>query len=310
MHKKYWIAALIIILTVVIIKITINRQPTDTSKPGSIKIVATFYPLAYIAEQVGGANVQVINITPPGTEPHEFEPTPRDIAKIYEADVFIVNGLGMDAWAEKLIPQLQGNHVTVIRISDQLTSLGQTNSDTGKENNIPDPHFWLDPLLVSRQADIIAEALIAVDPAHTSAYNEAKGLFKTKLSQLDQQYTGSLATCQSREIITTHNAFAYLANRYNLTTFHILGLSPEEEPSPKTIAQISQLAKEKHINYIFFETALDQKLSTTIAQEIGAQSLVLNPIESLTKNELASHEDYLSVMNKNLQNLKTALVCL
>lgn len=315
MNRKYWIVAIIIILIATFFKVaTMLRSSPATPETGKIKVAATFYPLAYVAQQIGGEQIEVTTIIPPGAEPHDFEPTPRDQATIYESDVFIVNGYGVDAWAEKIIPELVAKNVTVIRMSDHINAMATAETDrenSGHEEakSEYDPHFWLDPTNLIKQAEIIAAALIKIDADHSTAYNQNKDSFTQKLTALDQQYQAGLATCQSREIITAHDAFGYLTKRYNLTPFHILGLSPEEEPSPKTIAEIVKIAKEKNIKYIFFETEVDQKISQTIAQEIGAQTLVLNPIESLTKEEAKNNKDYISIMKENLHNLQTALVC-
>lgn len=315
MQKKYWIAAIIVILIATIIKITTTEPATNFTSPNKIKVAATFYPLAYIAEQIGGDYIEVENITPPGTEPHDFEPTPKNIAAIYQANLFILNGQGVDAWAEKILSELTAKNTTVIRMSDHIEkiTLAETDHehehDTHEEAPEYDPHFWLDPNNMATEADVIADKLIAIDSTHAKEYNHNRDVFKQKLAALHAAYQTGLATCASREIVTTHNAFGYLAKRYNLITFYILGLSPEEEPSPKRIAEVSQLAKDKQIHHIFFEGSVSQKLSETIAQEVGAQTLVLSPVESLSKEQASTNQDYISIMNQNLRNLKTALVC-
>lgn len=317
MQKKYWIVIITTILVaalITIVTIVATEKKPAFTEPTKIKIAATFYPLAYVAEQIGGNFVEVENITPPGSEPHDFEPTPKDITTIYKSDLFIINGQGVDAWAEKIIPQLIENNTAVIRMDDYITKITAAESDHEHDTHPEeateyDPHFWLDPTNVALEADIIADKLIAIDSTHAKEYNHNRELFKKKLAALDANYQTGLATCKSREIVTTHNAFGYLAKRYNLITFYVLGLSSEEDPSPKRIAEIARLAKAKQINYIFFEAAVNEKLSQTIAQEIGAQTLVLHPIESLNKEEIAAHYDYFSIMDQNLRNLKTALLC-
>ncbi len=309
MNKYKYLFAIPATITALAVIVVLYKQPSPTKNSPSdkVNIVASFYPLAYFAQNIGGEYVNVVNITPPGAEPHEFEPTPRDIAKIYEARLFLLNGHGVDVWGEKITPELQTKNVTVVKMSDYLEELKNTDPDS--EDLQYDPHFWLDPTNAAKEADIIADALIKIDSTHAKEYNQNRDAFKKQLLQLDQEIQSGLASCKSREIITTHDAFGYLANRYNLTTFHILGLSPEEESSPKQIAAVANLAREKNIKYIFFETAVDYKLSQTIANEIGAQTLVLNPIESLPKEDIQNGQDYISIMRNNLQNLKNALLC-
>lgn len=305
------IIALIIVIAIVgiLIYAFANRSvsPTNNISSDKIKIVASFYPLADFAKNVGGDFVNVTNITPAGAEPHEYEPTPQDIVKVHSSQLLIYNGNGVDPWAEKIEADLKAKSIEVIKMSDKLESVKKETGDEGGEEF--DPHFWLDPVNAQKEVDVIADALIEIDKAREKEYNKNRDNFKKQLADLDAEYRNSLANCELRTIVTSHNAFKYLARRYNLETLYILGLSPEEEPSAKTIAEVANLAKEKNIKYIFFETLVNPKLSETIANEIGAKTLVLNPIEGLTDEEIAAGKNYLSVMRENLTNLKTALQC-
>lgn len=271
-----------------------------------IQVVTSFYPLADFAKNVGGDFVNVTNITPAGAEPHEYEPTPRDIVKVHSGQLLIYNGNGVDPWTEKIEADLKAKGIEVIKMSGKLESIKK---EAGDDEGEFDPHFWLDPVNAQKEADIIADALIKIDKAREKEYNQNRENFKKQLADLDAEYKNGLANCELRTIVTSHNAFEYLAGRYNLDTLYILGLSTEEEPSAKTIADVSNLAKEKNIKYIFFETLVNPKLSETIANEIGAKTLVLNPIEGLTDEEIAAGKNYLSVMRENLTNLRTALQC-
>ncbi len=279
-----------------------TRPTTENSSP-QIQTSVSFYPLAYLVEQIAGENAHLITITPAGMEPHDFEPSPTDIAKIYGSKIFVFNGNGLEPWAEKIAGDVtKEQNTSVIKLSDYLTSI--------QEQNIgADPHFWLDPNNMSLAADKITQAFIDTDPANAQTYAANRDTLKQALEQIDSAYTSGLARCANREIVTTHNAFSYMAKRYNFTTLHILGLSPEEDPSPKTIAEVAAVAKKKNLKYIFFENAASPKLAQTIAQEIGAQTLVLNPIETLSDTDRAAGQDYLSLMNTNLQNLRTAMIC-
>lgn len=287
-----------------------KNNSTSTTQENQIKkinVVASFFPLADFAKNVGGNYVNVSNITPAGAEPHDYEPTPQDIAKVYNAQLFIMNGNGVDVWGEKLQSDLEAKGVTVIKISDNLNSL---------KNNTPDepglqfdPHFWLNPVNAEKEVGLIADALIKIDPAHQIEYTKNKDAYEKQLADLDQSYKTGLATCQQHEIVTSHNAFNYMAGHYGLTTLYILGLSADEEPSPKAIADIAAEAKQKNIKYIFFESLVSPKLSQTVAGEIGAQTLELSPIEGFTDAEIAAGKNYLTQMKANLANLKIALQC-
>ncbi len=307
MNKKI-IGAGVIVLVIFAGVYSLNRL----SKPSAvtsekIKVVASFYPLADFAKNVGGDLVEVMNITPAGAEPHDYEPTPKDIAALYDAKLVILNGNGVDAWGEKIEGELTQKGIIVLKMSDHLDSL--KNNEPGEESGQYDPHFWLNPTNAIKETDSIADALIQIDSTHEKEYNMNRDEFKRKLGLLDEEYRSGLANCESRTIVTSHNAFNYLASRYNLSTLYILGLSADEEPSPKTIADTARLAKERGVKYIFFETLINPKLSETIAREIGAKTLELNPIEGLSDKEIAQGKDYISVMRNNLENLKIALSC-
>lgn len=272
-----------------------------------VKISASFYPLAEFSKQVGGDLVDVQTITPSGVEPHEYEPTSKDVAKLYSSDLVLLNGNGIDTWSDKLVDDLQSKDIAVLRIADGIDSLkGDVQQEEGFEL---DPHFWLNPINAQKEIDLIAEELIKIDPTHQEEYNKNRQVYKGKLVELDEKYKLGLSSCKLREIVTSHNAFNYLAHQYGLSTLYILGLSTDEEPSPKTIADVSTVAKQKGIKYIFFETLLSPKISEAIASEIGAQTLVLNPIEGLTQEDLNSNKNYLSIMYDNLENLRKALEC-
>ena len=300
-YKKYWLIAILLTSTIVLFKILSAPKTIEKAiSTDKINITTSFYPLAYLAEKISGERGLVTNITPAGTEPHDFEPTPRDMAKIYQSALFIFNGGGIDSWAEKFQNnvKVKPTNILTLNMSNELTNTDKS-----------DPHFWLDPNFMSQQGDIILASLIKIDSKHTEEYTNNWKSLKNDLAELDQEYQTGLSNCQLREIVTSHDAFGYLAKRYNFSVFHILGISPEDDPSPKKIAEIANLARDKNIKYIFFETMVSSKLSQTIASEIGASTLVLDPIEGLLEQDSKNNEDYLSLMKKNLTNLKTAMVC-
>jgi zinc transport system substrate-binding protein len=291
-------------IAAVVILVSKNNEstPSATSK---IKIAASFYPLAEFAKQVGADIVEVTNIVPPGIEPHDFEPTAQDIARVYSARLFIFNGSGLDPWAEKIAAELGERHIAVIHMAEHFDL--PESADEHEEGM--DPHIWLDPELAKKEVEIIKDALRAVDPENSAAYELNAEQYLAKLSQLDKKYTDGLASCTIRDVVLSHAAFGYLAKRYNLNAISVAGLSPEEEASAKRIAEISEFAREKNLEYIFFETLVSPKLAETIANEIGAKTLVFNPLEGLSEEELADGKNYILVMEENLANLRQALTC-
>ncbi|HLG25314.1 MAG TPA: zinc ABC transporter substrate-binding protein [Candidatus Gracilibacteria bacterium] len=287
-----------------------TQESTERSASKKIIVVASFYPLAEFARNVGGDRVEVFTVTPPGAEPHEYEPTAKDIVRVRESGIFLLNGGGQDAWAEKIQNELKQKGIIVLNMSEQIEYVkneGEEEHD-GEEHEF-DPHVWLDPVLASREVEAIRDALIQADPTHEDTYREEASEYTSKIAALDMEFRAGLSVCKRKEFITAHRAFGYLASRYGLDQIAISGISTEEEPSAKQIGEISDLAKEKGIKYIFFETLVSPKLSETIATEIGAQTMVLNPIEGLTGTEVAAGQNYVTLMQDNLKNLRTALEC-
>ncbi|OIO15200.1 ABC transporter substrate-binding protein [Candidatus Gottesmanbacteria bacterium CG11_big_fil_rev_8_21_14_0_20_37_11] len=271
---------------------------------GKIRVSASFYPLAHFARQAGGNKIDVVQILPMGIEPHDFEPSPSDIGRIYNSNLFIYNGAGFEPWADKIVDDLEGKGVVILKMSDYFDLL-----KTDKDKTVTDPHIWVDPVNAKREMELISEALIKIDKSNENYYQEKSHEYISKLDILNKEMIVGLGDCSRNEIIVSHNAFSYLSKRYNFQTLSIAGISPDQEPSPRSIGETAKLAKEKNIKYIFFETLVSPKLSETLAKEVGAKTLVLNPVESLTSEEIAQNKDYISLMEDNIINLKLALSC-
>ena len=279
-------------------KIIQDNQP---KKP--LNVTASFYPLAFISQRVGGKLVKVTQITPGGVEPHDYEPTPQDLTAINNSQIFITNGYGIDTWADNVVENLKNSKTLTVKATSNIVVMNQDSSTT------KDPHVWLDPVNVESEVETVRDAFIQADPQNKPTYTlNAAGLIND-LKGLDQEYLDGLKTCKIKQIITSHDAFRYLAKRYGFESLAIAGLSPDNEPSPKRLAELSDLAKKNNIKYIFFETLVSPKLANTIATEIGAKSLVLDPIEGVTPDEAAQGKDYLVLMQENLKNLRIAMQC-
>ncbi len=289
------------ILTLAIIAILTACQSVSPASPvanGKINVVASFYPLYELAQKVAGDRANVTRVIPEQTEPHDYEPTPKAIESVYRANLFIFNGFGLDPWAERLQKDLESKGVAVLPVA---LNLGLATSD--------DPHFWLDPVLAQKEVGLIRDALTKADPDGRSAYKTNAAAAVIQLQKLDQAFKNSLKSCPTREIVVSHDAYSYLARRYQLTLLPIAGLSPEQEPSPQTLADLVQTVQQKKIKFIFFETLASPRLAETLARETGAQSLVLNPLEGRTAAEIQSGADYFSLMQNNLKNIRMALQC-
>jgi zinc transport system substrate-binding protein len=266
---------------------------TGASSRGGVSVVASFYPLAFVAQRVGGADVRVRNLTPAGVEPHDLELSPTDVDRIESADVVIVLGRDFQPAVERATRRNQGT----LRVLDTI-AVGGT-----------DPHAWLDPVAMKEIVAVIAKTLEAADPAHASVFTQRAADLQAELSALDGRYRAGLAACQRREIVTAHEAFGQLAARYGLTQRAIAGLSPEAEPSPAKLAELADLVRREGITTVFTEQLVSRRVADALARESGANTAVLNPIEGLTKDELEHGDTYLTVMDGNLAKLRQALGC-
>lgn len=284
---------------------TVSKN-TSVSNPASrkLRVETSFYPLYYFASQIGGNKAEVTNITPSGAEPHDYDPSTRDITDIEKSNMLVLNG-GVESWGDKIRNNLMGTRVTVVTAGAGL--LTQQVVEEGK--NQVDPHVWLDPINAKKEAHVITLGFTKIDSANTSYYEQNERTLDAKLDQLDSTYKTGLASCKQKDIITSHAAFGYLATRYNLRQVAIAGLSPDAEPSAQQLADVAKFAKDNNVKYIFFESLISPKLSQTIASEIGAQTMVLDPIEGVSNDDMKAGKDYYSIMQDNLKNLQIALEC-
>jgi zinc transport system substrate-binding protein len=293
-----------------------SNQPNTTAK---LQIYTSFYPLYFFTQAITGEQAQVTNLTQAGVEPHDFEPSTQDLLKLSQADLVIGNGLNFETWLEKFkenIPQekllLASHNITeelleINRVAEAENHQEQVDHDDTHVGT--DPHVWLDPTLAAIQVQEISDKLQVIDPNNALIYQSNTKNILDKLESLDQAFQQGLLNCAQTHIVTTHQAFAYLAKRYNFEQLSILGLNPDEEPSPAAIVKLIQLVKDYGITHIFFETNLSPKLAETIAQEVGASTLVFHPLENLTIAEQQAGDDYFSIQTRNLSNLRQALHC-
>jgi zinc transport system substrate-binding protein len=286
MSKKLLTASLAIALLGAIAACDIGGS--DDGRP---RIVASFYPLAYLAQRIGGDDVHVINLTKAGAEPHDLELRPSDVAVITDAD---------------LVLYLRGFQPALDDAVDEHGDDHALNALKSSDPNGDDPHVWLDPARYSAIAEAVTERLVTLAPDHESELRQRGEALRDELSTLDTEYRDGLAPCRDRTIVTAHEAFGYLAERYQLTQNAITGLDPESEPSPGRLAEITDYINDHNIHVLFTETLLDPSVAETIAETTGAATKVLDPIEGIKKN---SGETYFTVARSNLATLRASLEC-
>jgi zinc transport system substrate-binding protein len=299
-----------------------NDDSPAGADPQRVDVVAGFYPLQFLAERIGGDAVAVTNLARPGAEPHDLELNPGQVGQLSEAEL-IVYLHGFQPAVDEAVEQNAGDRafdVATVQPLLDATAGGHDHGHDGEEDEhaeeeehadeasdgAKDPHVWLDPIRLATIGDKLAERLAAVDPDRAGDYTGRAAALRTELEQLDTEFSEGLKTCQRREIVVSHTAFGYLAQKYQLEQIGISGLTPEDEPSPQRLAAVAEEAREHQATTIFFETLVSPKVAETIAREVGAKTAVLDPIEGLSAENGA---DYLSVMRTNLQTLRTALSC-
>ncbi|QGQ45738.1 metal ABC transporter substrate-binding protein [Metabacillus sediminilitoris] len=299
------------------------------STENQLHIVTTFYPMYEFTKNITNENAQVDLLIPSNIEPHDWEPTPKDMAMIQKADVLIYNSDFMETWissikeslgkeqpqfveASKGIPLMKGDehdHHEEEGDHDDVETDHLDEGEVHEEGNEQlDPHVWLSPVLAQQEVQTITEAIVKQDPKNKDDYESNSQEYIQKLKDLDELFRKTLQHVSSKEIITQHAAFGYLAKEYGLIQIPIAGLSPSEEPSPSKLAELKEFAKEHHINVIYFEETTSPKVAITLAAELGAETEILNTIEGLSKEDQEEGLSYIEVMKNNLKSLEKSLV--
>ena len=284
----------------------LNRNETPVPAPSptdKLTIATSFYPTAHFAEIIGGEYVDVIQIVPDGVEVHEYEPSAKDLEKVFSADLIIAYGAGIDPWAEKIAYDPSTKTRTVV-----LQDISSYSFNSGDEEGI-DPHAWLAPARAVYFVAGIGKAMEMADPAHADIYERNMLAYQQELLDLDRDFTDGLRVCALHDVVVAHDAFSYWETEYNIVMHPVLGIVPDEEPSAQDIARMIEEAREAGVGTVYSEANGSSAIAETIASEIGAKTDVLNPLETLSAEERAAGETYLSIMRKNLEALRRGLAC-
>ena len=292
-----------------------GTQPADTAAgDGRLRVLTSFYPMYDFACKIGGDCIDVTNMVPSGTEPHDWEPSTNDLKSLEKADVFIYNGADMEPWADDLLVS-HSDTLRVVKASENVelrTTDGEhehAHEHEGADHHHGDfdPHVWLDPENAKIEMEAIRDALCAADPENSTVFQSNYEKYAAELDALDAEFREKLAPLPNRTIVVAHEAFGYLCDAYGLTQVGIEGLSPDSEPDPGRMAEVIDFVREHSISTIFFEELVSPKVAEAIASETGAQAKMLSPLEGLSDEQAAAGADYFSVMHDNLAALMEAL---
>lgn len=290
------------------------------NQTGKLKVVASLFPLYDFARTVGGGNVDITLLLPPGVEPHSFEPKPADMVTLSRADIFIYTNRYMEPWAGDILKATDGSRLLIVdagRGADFLERTGGGFADEGKSEESgqvsgegADPHIWLDFSNAKMMVDTIRDAFITRDPAHTEIYRRNAQLYRDRLDALDGKYRNALSGCRKKTMVDGgHHTFGYLARRYGLTYLAAYGLSPDAEPTARDLARISRVLSKEGLKFLFHEELLSPRIAQTIAHETGASLLRLHGAHNISREELHAGTTFLDLMERNLDQLLTGLQC-
>ncbi|MCF2125592.1 zinc ABC transporter substrate-binding protein [Strepomyces sp. STD 3.1] len=282
-------------------------------------VVASFYPMQYLAEEIGGDHVNVTTLTEPGQEPHDLELSAKQTAEMGEADAVLHLSSLQPAVDEAIAQSDVKTKIDAAKLT-KLEDHGEVEHDHGgeghaeeehaeeghaEEEHALDPHVWLDPVKYAEIAEGVAAAFEKADPDNAADYRENADALAKKLDGLNTAFEDGLANTDSKVFFTNHAAFGYLAERYGLTQEAITGVSPESEPSPARIKELQKEAKADGVTTVFYETLVSDKTAKTLADDAGLKTDVLDPLEGIT--DKSKGDDYVQVMEANLKALQAAL---
>jgi zinc transport system substrate-binding protein len=274
---------------------------------GKVDVAAAFYPVAFAAQQVGGKRVDVTNLTPVGAEPHDLELTSDQVDQLLDAKVAFVLGSGFQPAVEDAAARR--DDATVELLPKVVDTQGGKIAEEGEEGGV-DPHVWLDPVLMSQLVGEVERGLAEADPKGAATYERNARALQDKLAELDARYRQRLTGCARDLLVTSHDAFGYLAARYGLRQEGVAGLSPDDEPDAARLGDLAQLARDEGVTTVFTEETVSPRIARTLAREAGGlRTQVLSPLESLTKKQRDAKANYFTLMDANLDKIANALGC-
>jgi zinc transport system substrate-binding protein len=269
------------------------------------QVAASFYPLQYVTQRILGADSRVSSLTKPGIEPHDVSLTPRQLGSVADADLVVyLKGFQPDV-DDAVANNARDAGFDVSGPARLAAHQAVEGHDRG--GAVQDPHFWLDPLRLADVADAIATRLSELDPERKPALQANAAALRADLEELDAEFVETLKDCAQHNLVTSHAAFGYLADRYGFEQIGITGLDPEAEPSPRVLGKVAEFVEANDVSTIYYETLVSPDIARTVAEETGATTAVLDPIEGITKD--SSGRDYLEIMRANLATLRSGQEC-
>ncbi len=308
MNRRLSLALILVAMASIAIgAVYTTRQ--QTQKSDKLSIVASFYPLAYMAERIGGEMVEVQSLIQPGIEVHSYQPSANDIAKCSDADIIICNGAGLDNWLlDDILPAIDAKGKLIIDTTENMTLWKNVEQEEIEEHGVYDPHTWLSPYEARQQAESIYRAFIERDPNHTEFYEARWTALSTDLINLDESYKAKLQNKTRDTIFVTHDAFGYIARRYGFEQEGIIGISADEQPSTQTIAKIVDMMQQTGTYVFYIEPGYSDIYVQTVKTELEVKTgKTIQILELYHMNGPIDGLDYLQQMERNLVSLRQGL---
>ncbi|MGM9985663.1 MAG: metal ABC transporter solute-binding protein, Zn/Mn family [Bacillaceae bacterium] len=294
-----------------------NKEAKSISKDEKINVYTTIFPLEDFTKKIGGDHVKVTGIYPPGVDSHTYEPTTKTIINIAKADLFIYNGLELEAFAKKVADTVKNEPVLVLNASKGIEAIEEEHhheehaddheTEGDNHHHDVDPHVWFDPMLALKQAEAIKDELVKLKPSAKADFEKNFDALKEQFVSLDKELTDVVANAKRKEILVSHAAYGYWENHYGIKQIAIAGLSSSQEPSQKELANIVKIAQEHGIKYILFETFSTPKVADIVQKETNTTVLRLNHIATITDEDRQQGKDYFQLMQENIDLLKKAM---
>jgi zinc transport system substrate-binding protein len=281
-------------------------EATDRAGSGTeLRIATAFYPLSFLAQRLAGEGAVLDELTAAGAEPHDLELTPRQVAGLQEADL-VLHLAGFQPSVDRAVQQQATGAAfdvsTVTPLEPGYVPLEEGVPEPAEQGL--DPHVWLAPLRYAAIADAVADRMAEIRPAQAARFRARAAQLRGKLTELDEQYRTGLSTCDRRQLVTSHNAFGYLASAYDLEQVPIAGFTPDAEPSPHRLAEVAEYAEANEVTTVYFEELVDPSVAAALAREVGAEPAALSPLEVAPQSG-----DYFTGMRANLTALRQGLGC-
>jgi zinc transport system substrate-binding protein len=287
-----------------------TQNSTVAPETDQLTVAASFYPIAEIVQRVGGDDVELLALTPPGVEPHDSELSAKQLEELSTADIVFYIGGGFQPDLEKAIASLPQTTVVIdlLKSVDLIAAKGETDGhDHGQSD--ADPHVWLDPANMAKMSATVSQEIAKVQTDLTSALTERQTEYATELNEIGTLIDTTFASCERKELVTAHDAFAYFTTRAHLIAVPISGIDPEREPSAKELEATAKIAQDRNVTTVFFEEILPKAFADTVAKAIGASIDSINAVETISQSDLEAGVTYSSIMNSNITKISLALGC-